>query len=109
MSYSWFFIFTGTYFFGCGSLYHESLVEGGETYPWLKRLAGVQGSGLSTLKWPLQELQQESSNISKISSISVSCSSVGEADAQCCLYLGAALSLSYPLAPEVLSLLTAST
>lgn len=56
MRYSWFLIFTGTHFFGRGSLYNESLGEEGETYLWLKRLAGVQGSELSTLKWPLHEL-----------------------------------------------------
>lgn len=55
MRYSWFLVFARTYFFGCGSLHNDSLVEGGEASLWLNRLAGVQGSGLSTLKWPLHE------------------------------------------------------
>lgn len=45
------------------------------------KAGGVQGSGLSTPKWPLHELSQELSSILGTFSVSVACPAVGEAEA----------------------------
>lgn len=102
-------MFTGIQIFGCGALYNESHMEEGKTNLWLRRLVRVQGSGPSTLMWPLHEAQQELSSISGIFSIPAAHSSVGETGTQCSLYPGVVLSFACLLAPEALARLTAST